>query len=316
MNRTLVILDFTGGCLKKSSLSVVSFALKVGAPFDILLAGHGVATEAESVSRLGADCVLIADDIALVHPLADTYAQVIVETARLRRVSLVAAATSTFSKDVLPRAAAILDAPMVSDVVSVDPSGAFQRTMHAGTILATVELSAEIKLATVRSSSFGPPSPVEKVSLVEVLPVGPLARSSLSTFVSFEQRTDSRPDATDARVVVTGGRAIKTAADFERLVGGVADSVGGAIGCSRALVDLGIASNSLQIGQTGKTVAPELYLGIGVSGAIQHIAGMRDSRVIAVINSDVAAPIFEIADVGLVADIYQAVPELIQKLKK
>src|ERR1035437_6777130 len=179
MNKTLILLEFSNGSLRKSSLSAVSFALQAGASFEILLVGYGIGAQAESVRNLGANCVLVADDISLAQPLADKYAQVIVETVRARQVSLVAAATSTFAKDILPRAAAILDAPMVSDVVSVDACGAFRRIMYSGTVLATVELGAEIKFATVRSSSFVAPSPVEKISPIEVFAAGQFTFSSL-----------------------------------------------------------------------------------------------------------------------------------------
>jgi electron transfer flavoprotein alpha subunit len=205
---------------------------------------------------------------------------------------------------------------MLSDVIEVRPEGGdflFRRPCFAGNLVATVRLAGAVRCLTVRSTTFPAGKPEPMGSPVVPVVVGSLP--ALIEFVSREERLGARPDAAEARIVVSGGRALANAADFERLVGGLADALGAAVGSSRALVDAGITPNSLQIGQTGKIVAPELYVAVGISGAIQHLAGMKDSRIIVAINRDAEAPIFEMADYGLVADVYAAVPELIARLK-
>ncbi len=315
MSLTLVLTEHDQGQLKLASLSAAAFAAQVGEPFDVLVLGSGVATVAESLRTAGARTVLVADHAELAEPLADRYAHVIAAVAKARGATLVVGAVSTFTKDVLPRAAALLDAAMVSDVIGY-AGGVFRRAQYAGNALATVELEGAVKFATVRSAAFAAAATSATPSPVEAVAVDAAALPKHTTFVSREVKKSARPDATEARIIVSGGRALKNSEDFERLVGGLADTLGAAVGSSRALVDAGITPNSLQIGQTGKIVAPELYLAVGISGAIQHMAGMKDTKIIAAINKDAEAPIFEVADYGLVADVYEAVPELIQKLKK
>jgi electron transfer flavoprotein alpha subunit len=321
MPHLLVIAEIAKGQLKLATGSVAGFARKVceaGGAFDILLLGSGIAATAEASAHYGATAVLVADDPVLQQPSADKYAHIIADVARQRGATMVVAAASTFSKDILPRAAALLDAGMLSDVVDVNADGddfVFRRVMFAGNVIATVKLSGAVKFLTIRSAAFTAPEKSAATSPVIAVPVNAGALPSLIEFVGREEKAGGRPDSTEARVVVSGGRALKSAEDFERLVGGLADALGAAVGSSRALVDAGITPNSLQIGQTGKVVAPELYMAIGISGAIQHLAGMKDTKVIVAINKDPEAPIFEIADYGLVADVYQAVPELIAKLK-
>ena len=323
MPHLLVIAEHDQGQLKLASFAAAGFAQQVcaatGGSFDILVLGSSVNTAAEALRRAGAAKVLVADHPELIHPLADRYAQIIADTVRARATTLVVGATSTFSKDVLPRAAALLDAGMLSDVVGVEAvSGelTFRRMMFAGNVVATVQLDGDLKFIAVRSAAFPAPVPTNALSPVEAVTVDAAHLPRFATFVSRETKASARPDATEARIIVSGGRALKNAEDFERLVGGLADVLGAAVGSSRALVDSGITANSLQIGQTGKIVAPDLYLALGISGAIQHTAGMKDTKIIAAINKDAEAPIFEVADYGLVADVYQAVPELIEKLKK
>jgi len=322
MQHILVIAEHAHGVLKPATGSAAAFARKVcaetGGAFDLLVLGADVHPVAVAATRYGAAQVLVADSPALAEPLADRYAHLVAEIARTREATLVVAAASTFSKDLLPRVAGLLDAGMVSDVIGVQTEGGallFRRPMFAGNIVATVRLSGAVKVATVRGAAFAPGPTQEDPSALTVVPVNPDALPSLSTFIGREEKAASRPDPTEARIVVSGGRAIRSSEDFERLVGGLADALGGAVGSSRALVDAGITPNSLQIGQTGKVVAPDLYLAVGISGAIQHLAGMKDTKVIAAINKDGDAPIFEVADYGLVADIYEAVPEMIAKLK-
>lgn len=322
MNRILVIAEHDQGHLKLATFAAAGFAQKVcaasGGTFDFLLLGSGLAAAAEGLRRSGAGAVLVADSPELTQPLADRYAQVIADTVRTRAATVVVAATSTFSKDLLPRAAALLDAGMLSDVIDVRREGddlTFRRVMFAGNVIATVQLDGAIKFIAVRSAAFAAPAVTEALSPVETVVINAAALPKFAEFINRETKVSARPDATEARIIVSGGRALKNAADFERLVGGLADQLGAAVGSSRALVDSGITPNSLQIGQTGKVVAPDLYFALGISGAIQHMAGMKDTKVIAAINKDPDAPIFEIADYGLVADVYEAVPELMQKLK-
>jgi electron transfer flavoprotein alpha subunit len=318
----LVIAELANGQLKSATAAAAGFARKVceaGGTFDVLLLGSGIGVAAEAAAHFGAANVLVADDPALKQPTADKYAHLIDEVVRQRGATMVVAAASTFSKDVLPRAAALLDAGMLSDVVGVQAEGndfVFRRVMFAGNVIATVKLAGAVKFLTVRAAAFAAPEKSAAPSPITAVPVNAGALPSLINFISREEKAGGRPDPTEARIVVSGGRALKNAEDFERLVGGMADVLGAAVGSSRALVDAGITPNSLQVGQTGKIVAPDLYLALGISGAIQHLAGMKDSKVIAAINKDPDAPIFEVADYGLVADVYQVVPELITKLKK
>jgi electron transfer flavoprotein alpha subunit len=318
----LVIAELANGHLKSATAAAAGFARKVcetGGTFDVLLLGSGIGAAAEAASFYGAAHVLVADDPSLKEPLADRYAHVVDEAARQRGATMVVAAASTFSKDILPRAAALLDAGMLSDVVGVQADGndfTFRRVMYAGNVIATVKLAGPVKFLTVRAAAFAAPAKSAAASPITTVPVNAGALPSLIKFVAREEKAGGRPDPTEARIVVSGGRALKNAEDFERLVGGMADALGAAVGSSRALVDAGITPNSLQVGQTGKVVAPELYVALGISGAIQHLAGMKDAKVIAAINKDSEAPIFEVADYGLVADVYEAVPELIAKLKR
>lgn len=321
MSKILVIAEHDQGTLKAASFSAAGFAQQfaaaTGGSFEFLIIGHGIETAAAALRTCGAAAVVAADTPALEHPLADRFAKVIADVARARGATMIVGASSTFSKDVLPRAAALLDAAMVSEVVGVSVEAGepeFRRVMFAGNVIATVRIEGPVRVATVRAAGFAAPGataqcPVEKVAVDEaVLP-------AFLEFVDREAKAAGRPDATEARVVVSGGRAFKNAEDFERLVGGLADALGAAVGSSRALVDAGITPNSLQVGQTGKIVAPDLYIALGISGAIQHMAGMKDTKIIVAVNKDDEAPIFEVADYGLVADVYDAVPKLIEKLK-
>ena len=263
--------------------------------------------------------VLLADHGYLKDPLGDRYAQIIAEVVRQRDATMIAGAASTFSKDILPRAAALLDAGMLSDVIDLRQDGddfIFRRIMFAGNVIATVKLGGPMKFLTIRPAAFAHPEKRTDTSPIVSVTVTSDKLPALTEYVGREAKASGRPDSTEARVVVSGGRAIKSPEDFERLIGGLADVLGGAIGSSRALVDAAITPNSLQVGQTGKIVAPELYIAVGISGAIQHLAGIKDSKVIVAINKDPDAPIFEVADFGLVGDAYQVVPELMEKLRK
>ena len=323
MANILVIAEHEDGQLKLATLSAVAFAAKAvseaGGAFEILVLGSQVASIAEQLRSYGASAVLLADHDRLKDPLGDRYAQVIAEVVQQRGATMIAGAASTFSKDILPRAAALLDAGMLSDVIELRRDGddfIFRRVMFAGNVIATVKLGGPIKFLTIRPAAFAHPEKRTDDSPVLNVVVEGDKLPALMEYVGREAKASGRPDSTEARVVVSGGRALKTAEDFERLIGGLADVLGGAIGSSRALVDSAITPNSLQVGQTGKIVAPELYIAVGISGAIQHLAGIKDSKVIVAINKDPDAPIFEVADFGLVGDAYQVVPELMEKLRK
>src|SRR5262249_361841 len=227
--------------------------------------------------------------------------------------------SSTFSKDILPRLAAQIDAPMLTDVIAIektDDTTSYRRPTYAGSMIATVTLNGERCVLTIRASAFAIPATVHAASEIQILAIDEAALPEGMKFVSREERVSDRPDLTEAKVVIGGGRPLKDKATFDRLVGGLADVLGGAIGATRAAVDTGLAPNDYQIGQTGKVIAPDLYIALGISGAIQHLAGIKDSRVIVAINKDPDAPIFQMATYGLVADIHQAVPELIALLQR
>ena len=323
MLHILIIAEHDHGQLKLATLAAAGFAQKLctaaGGTFELLVLGCGVDAVAGALRNCGAANVLVADHPALTEPLADKYAAVITQVARERGSTIVAGAASTFSKDILPRAAALLDAGMLSDVVDARPDGGdfiFKRIMFAGNVIATVKLAGLPKVISVRPAAFTAPAKTEAASPVVPVAVDAASLPNQIEFVGRDPKVAGRPDATEAKRVVSGGRALKSAEDFERLVGGLADVLGAAVGSSRALVDSAITPNSLQIGQTGKVVAPDLYIALGISGAIQHMAGMKDTKVIVAINKDPDAPIFEVADYGLVADVYEAVPRLIERLKQ
>jgi electron transfer flavoprotein alpha subunit len=254
----------------------------------------------------------------LKEPLADSYATVIAEAAGKRGAETLLGTSSTFSKDILPRAAALLDAPMVTDVLAIevrDGSISYRRPINAGSMLATVKVEGDRRVLTVRATAFEAPTADLAFCPIEQLAFDPASLPNGMEFISREQRKSDRPDLTEARVVVAGGRPLKDTETFERLIGGLADALGGAVGATRAAVDAGMAPNDYQVGQTGKIVAPELYIGIGISGAVQHLAGIKDSRVIVAINKDPEAPIFQMATYGLVGDLHQIVPQLIEALR-
>ena len=319
MAETLILIEHDRQQVKRPSLHAVTLARELGGEYAFLVLGHGLNEIARSLVSLGATSVIVADDPALAEPLADRYATVIAEVAQKRGATTLLGTSSTFSKDILPRAAALLDAPMVTDVIGIektDGSISYRRPINAGSMLATVKLEGDRRVLTVRATAFEAPAadavpcPIERfVFHAASLPNG-------MHLISREQRASDRPDLTEARVVVSGGRPLKDRETFERLVGGLADALGGAVGATRAAVDAGMAPNDYQIGQTGKIVAPELYIALGISGAIQHLAGIKDSRIIVGINKDPDAPIFQMATYGLVGDLHQIVPQLIESIRQ
>lgn len=323
MSNIIVIAEHKNGQIKKASLAAARCAKEVsealgGTPWHMLVIGHQVAPVAEEAARYGPATVYMVDDEALAHPLAETYTPLVAEVAREMSASFICAAASSFSRDLLPRVTARLGAGMVSEVLGVwseDGALRFRRPMWAGSVIATVSLSSEVKVATVRPTAFDPLEPAGEPSKVVALPIEVDTSQSKTSFISVEEHETDRPDLTEARIVVSGGRGMK-GQEGVKLVGALADALGAAVGSSRAAVDAGWTPNDWQVGQTGKIVAPDLYIACGISGAIQHLCGMKDSKVIVAINKDPEASIFSIADYGLVGDLFQAIPEMMEELKK
>jgi electron transfer flavoprotein alpha subunit len=319
--QTLVIAEHDGTSLRAGSLSCLSFARAVaaetGGSVSSLVLGYQIDCVAADAARFAP--VFAVDSPLLKQPLAEPYAHAIVQVVLARKFDLLCAAASTFAKDIVPRAAAQFGGTMASDVLRhrlVDGRLEFDCPQYAGAVTATVRLLGSPQTVTVRASSYAaaqaePGTP----HAIEHFRIDDQSLRSRVVYEGLKSKHSVRPDVTEAKVVVSGGRALRNSEDFERLVGGLADALGGATGSSRALVDAGITPNELQVGQTGKIVAPELYIALGISGAVQHLAGMKNSRTIVAINSDPEAPIFDVADYGLVGDVYSIVPELIEKVR-
>jgi electron transfer flavoprotein alpha subunit len=319
MANVLVVAEHLDGKLRKLTLPVLTFAKEAaaitGGEVYVLVLGNGVAGVAEEAAQYGAAKVLYADNPAFENYLAETYAPAVAKAARETNSTIVCSPSSTTGKDFLPRVAAKLDAGMVSDAIAVFNDGGikFRRPLWAGNVLTTVEVTSPVKVISVRPTDFDSPA-AGAAAPVESFDAGVSTPDNI-VFVSFEQVKSERPELTDARVVISGGRGLKSGENFQMIMD-LADTLGGAVGATRAAVDSGYAPNDWQIGQTGKVVAPDLYIAVAVSGAIQHLAGMKGSKTIVAINKDADAPIFQVADYGLVADAFVAVPELTEKLKK
>jgi electron transfer flavoprotein alpha subunit len=308
--KTLVLVEHDNQNMKDATLATVTAAAKLG-EVHLLVAGKGCRAVAEAAAKIaGVAKVHLADDAAYEHQLAENVAPLVV--ALMADHDAFLAPATTTGKNVAPRVAALLDVMQVSDIISVEGERTFTRPIYAGNAIATVESSDPKLVITVRGTTFdkvaaeGGSASIEEVA-------GP-GDSGLSSFVSLEAEASERPELTSAKVIVSGGRALKDAATFEQLIVPLADKLGAAVGASRAAVDAGYVPNDYQVGQTGKIVAPQVYIAIGISGAIQHLAGMKDSKVIVAINKDEDAPIFQVADIGLVGDLFQIVPELTAKL--
>ena len=317
--RVLILCEHDGKGIRLGSRSAVAFANSVAeqtrGSVECLLLGHSLAAAAQDAAAYAP--VLVADHPALADPVADRYAKVISDVVTERGCDLVVAAATTFAKDILPRAAGLLGGAMASEVIGHefrDGRLCFRRPLFAGSVVATVALHGSPQIITVRPSAYAPANARAERSAVTAVVVDEATLPKKTEFEALESKHSTRPDVTEARVVVSGGRAFKNSADFERLVGGLADKLHAATGSSRALVDAGITPNAFQVGQTGKVVAPELYVALGISGAVQHLAGMKNAKTIVAINSDPDAPIFEVADYGLVGDVYELVPQWIAKL--
>ncbi len=308
----LVLAEHDGKAVRKSTLNTVAAAQKIGGDIHVLVAGHNCGDAAKAAAQVaGVSKVLHADSAALADDLSENVAALIVSLAK--GYSHVLAPATPNGKNVLPRAAALLDVQQVSDIIAVESADTFVRPIYAGNALATVQSSDPIKVITVRTTGFDAVAATGGSAAVES--VAAPADSGLSSFVGREVAKSERPELTSARVVVSGGRGMGSGDNF-KLLEPLADKLNAAMGASRAAVDAGFVPNDWQVGQTGKIVAPELYIAVGISGAIQHLAGMKDSRVIVAINKDEEAPIFSVADYGIVGDLFQVVPQLVDELKK
>ncbi len=306
----LVIAEHDNAQLKAATLSAVAAAAAIGGEVHILVAGNGAQAVAEQASKVaGVSKVIHADGPALEHGLAENVAaQVLAVASDYSHILFPATAAG---KNVAPRVAAKLDVAQISDIVAVESADTFQRPIYAGNAIATVQSSDNVKVITVRTTAFDPAAAEGGSAAVET--AAAVADSGKSSFVGREFAKSDRPELAGASVVVSGGRGLGSAENF-KLLDALADKLGAAVGASRAAVDAGYAPNDWQVGQTGKIVAPQLYIAVGISGAIQHLAGMKDSKVIVAINKDAEAPIFGVADYGLVADLFTAVPELTEAL--
>ena len=306
----LVIAEHDHKTLKPSTLNTLSAAAKLGAPVAVLVAGQDCAAAAqEATSIQGVGEVLHADDAAYGHFLAENMAALIAKLAPAY-THILAPATS-FGKNILPRAAGLCDVAQISDIISVESADTFTRPIYAGNAIATVQSKDKIKFITVRTTAF---DAAAKGGTATVKKIASTGDSGLSSFVGAQLSKSARPELAGARIVVSGGRGVGSAENFKTVIEPLADKLGAAVGASRAAVDAGYISNDCQVGQTGKVVAPDLYLAVGISGAIQHLAGMKDSKTIVAINKDPDAPIFAVADYGLVADLFVAIPELLKIL--
>jgi electron transfer flavoprotein alpha subunit len=317
VSRILVVAELADGHIRKSTLSAITFAKQVGGPFSVLVLGPGAKTAASEVAAFGAQSVLASDDSAFEHPLAECYGPTVAAVANTG-FDVIVVTASSFGKDLAPRVAAKLGAGYAPDISAVKVDGAslsFKRPMYAGNAYGWCKITTPVQVVSVRQSEFAAGEPSGGSSPIENVAAAPLSAAAPRVeFMRLEAAKSERPDLGEARVVVSGGRALKE--KFAEVLEPLATLLSAAIGASRAACDAGYAPPELQVGQTGRVVAPQLYVAIGISGAIQHLAGMKGSKVIVAINKDPDAPIFQVADYGLVADLFTAVPELVTELKK
>ena len=307
---TLVVAEHDNASLNPATLNAIAAAGALGGDIDVLVAGSDCAAVGEAAAQVpGVGKVLVADNPAYAHALAENISLLIAEVAAA--YDNVVAAATTSGKNVMPRVAALLDVAQLSDIVAVESPDTFKRPIYAGNVIATVQTADAKKVITVRATAFDAVAAEGGSASVEAIDA--VHDAGLSSFVGEELAKSDRPELTAAPVVISGGRGMQNGDNF-KLLDGIADKLGAAIGASRAAVDAGFVPNDMQVGQTGKIVAPELYVAVGISGAIQHLAGMKDSKVIVAINKDEDAPIFQVADYGLVADLFEALPELESKL--
>ena len=302
----LVVAEHDNTSIKSVTLNTVAAASAIGGDIAILVAGSNCGGAAEAAAKIaGVSKVLVADNAAYEHQLAENMGLLVAELGKDYSHVLVAATTT--GKNFAPRAAALLDVEQISEIISVESADTFTRPIYAGNCIATVQSSDTVKVITVRGTAFDPVAAEGASAAIEA--VASAHDAGTSTFISEELAKSDRPELTSAKIVVSGGRGMQNGENFEMLYN-LADKLGAGVGASRAAVDAGFVPNDMQVGQTGKIVAPDLYIAVGISGAIQHLAGMKDSKVIVAINKDEDAPIFQVADYGLVADLFNAVPEL------
>lgn len=317
----LAYLENDGGRLPKGALVTIGAALKAKAAhgyskvIGLLIGGSDVSTAAGEAAKYGLDEVVCIKHDFLQQYLAVPFAEALCGAVQELGPRMIVGLASARGKDLFPRIAQLTGAGQASDVIEFLPAGQFKRPMYAGNVIATIEITTEKRVVTVRGSAFDPAHFSGSICSVRDLAAS-LSGGSSQQFVAFDTVKSERPDLTEAEIVVSGGRAMKSAENFEKYIAPLADSLGAAIGASRAAVDSGYAPNDWQVGQTGKVVAPQLYIAVGISGAIQHLAGMKDSKVIVAINKDSEAPIFEVADYGLVADLYEVLPALTAEIRK
>ncbi|CAN6663364.1 probable electron transfer flavoprotein subunit alpha, mitochondrial [Trichomonascus vanleenenianus] len=312
---TLAVIEHAGKAASPANYNVLEAAKQLGGDVTALIAGSEAKTIAQEIGAIsGVGKVLVAENGAYDRNLPENLAELLVANVKKHGFTHVLAPSSTFGKNVLPRAAAILDVQPISDITKIESEDTFVRPIYAGNAIATTKSSDAVKVLTVRPTAFEAAAKGDSAAPVEAAE-DPNAEP-LSEWISEELTKSERPDLGTASKVVSGGRGLKDKANFDKIMFPFADSLGAAVGASRAAVDSGFADNSLQVGQTGKVVAPELYVAVGISGAIQHLAGMKDSKTIVAINKDPEAPIFQVADIGLVDDLFKAVPELTEKFSK
>jgi electron transfer flavoprotein alpha subunit len=302
----LVIAEHDNAALNAATLNVVAAAKQIGGDIEVLVAGEACGAVADAAAKIeGVSKVVVADNAAYKYQIAESMGDLVAELGA--GYSHILAAATTTGKDFMPRTAALLDVNMISDIVAVESADTFVRPIYAGNAIATVQSSDSVKVITVRGTGFDPVAAEGGSAAVEATAI--VKESAISAFISEELAKSDRPDLAAAEIVISGGRGMGNGENFEILYK-VADKIGAAVGASRAAVDAGFVPNDMQVGQTGKIVAPSLYIAVGISGAIQHLAGMKESKVIVAINKDEEAPIFQVADYGLVADLFDAVPEL------
>lgn len=306
----LVIAEHDNKELSPATLKTLAAAQAIGGDIDVLVAGEGCQAVAEAAAKAaGVSKVRVADNAAYGHFLAENLGSLVAELGKA--YSHILAAATTTGKNFMPRTAALLDVAQISDIIAVESADTFKRPIYAGNAIATVQSEDAIKVITVRATAFDAVAADGGNASIEA--VEQVISNDVAAFVGEELAQSERPDLTAARVVISGGRGMQNGENFQ-LLEKVADKLGAAVGASRAAVDAGFVPNDMQVGQTGKIVAPELYIAVGISGAIQHLAGMKDSKVIVAINKDEEAPIFQVADYGLVADLFEVLPELEQAL--
>ena len=319
MANVLVVAEHLHGKFPKTTLVGLQAgkqaATSLGGKCLAAVLGQGIDRLAGELAEYGVDVVAV-EGAPYEHYLADAYTAAVAEIVKQKNVEVIVAAATAVGKDLLPRLAARLGAGMASDVTAIDDAHTFKRPLYAGNAIATLKIEGSPRVVSVRTTAFDAAAKGGQKGTVEKLAIAPDAKHTQTRFVEFAETKSDRPVLTEARIVCSGGRGLKNGENFTVYLEPLCDALGAAMGASRAAVDAGFVPNDLQVGQTGKVVAPELYIAVGISGAIQHLAGMKDSKVIVAINKDAEAPIFQIADYGLVADLFKAVPELTEEVKK